>query len=104
VNLVGFEGKYYSLPGETLPIPRRITWQREIATAASAFATTADYSEIYEKGSELETVDTGIKEPPPFRVEVLCSRYLSSRAVTRQVLSAYMSLTSVFGMGTGGPS
>jgi len=34
----------------------------------------------------------------------LCSRYLSSRAVTRQVLSAYMSLTSVFGMGTGGPS
>ena len=34
----------------------------------------------------------------------LCSRYLSSRAVTRQVLSAYMSLTSVFGMGTGGPT
>ena len=34
----------------------------------------------------------------------LCSRYLSSRAVARQVLSAYMSLTSVFGMGTGGPS
>ena len=34
----------------------------------------------------------------------LCSRYLSSRAVTRQVLSAYMSLTSVFGMGRGGPS
>ena len=34
----------------------------------------------------------------------LCSRYLSSRAVARQVLSAQMSLTSVFGMGTGGPS
>jgi len=34
----------------------------------------------------------------------LCSRYLSSRAVARQVLSAHMSLTSVFGMGTGGPS
>ena len=34
----------------------------------------------------------------------LCSHYLSSRAVTRQVLSAQMSLTSVFGMGTGGPS
>ena len=34
----------------------------------------------------------------------LCSRYLSSRAVTRQVLSAYMCLTSVFGMGTGGPT
>ena len=36
--------------------------------------------------------------------ECLCWHYLSSRAVTRQVLSAYMSLTSVFGMGTGGPS
>ena len=34
----------------------------------------------------------------------MCWRYLSSRAVTRQVLSAQTSLTSVFGMGTGGPS
>ena len=44
------------------------------------------------------------RKPPLFLTEVLCSRYLSSQAVTRQVLSAYMSLTSVFGMGTGGPS
>ena len=36
--------------------------------------------------------------------ECLCSRYLFSRQVTLQVSSAYMSLTSVFGMGTGGPS
>ena len=34
----------------------------------------------------------------------LCWRYLSSRAVTSQVLSAGTSLTAVFGMGTGGPS
>ena len=34
----------------------------------------------------------------------LCWRYLSSRAVARKVLSAKVSLTSVFGMGTGGPS
>ena len=34
----------------------------------------------------------------------LCRRYLSSRAVSSQVLSAQMSLTTVFGMGTGGPS
>ena len=34
----------------------------------------------------------------------LCWHYLSSRAVARQVLSAQASLTSVFGMGTGGPS
>ena len=31
-------------------------------------------------------------------------RYLFSRSVTRQVFSAEVSLTSVFGMGTGGPS
>ena len=36
--------------------------------------------------------------------ECLCWHYLSFRAVTRQVLSALVSLTSVFGMGTGGPS
>ena len=30
--------------------------------------------------------------------------YLSSRAVARQVLSTQVSLTTVFGMGTGGPS
>ena len=36
--------------------------------------------------------------------ECLCWQYLSSRQVTLQVLSAQMSLTSVFGMGTGGPS
>ena len=34
----------------------------------------------------------------------LCWRYLSSRSVSRQVFSAQVSLTSVFGMGTGGPS
>ena len=44
------------------------------------------------------------KETAHFRVRSLCWRYLSSRAVARQVLSAQMSLTSVFGMGTGGPS
>ena len=36
--------------------------------------------------------------------ECLCWHYLSSRAVARQVLSAQMCLTSVFGMGTGGPT
>ena len=34
----------------------------------------------------------------------LCWHYLSSRAVASQVLSAQVSLTTVFGMGTGGPS
>ena len=34
----------------------------------------------------------------------LCWRYLSSQAVASQVLSTEMSLTTVFGMGTGGPS
>ena len=35
---------------------------------------------------------------------IRCWHYLSSHAVTRILLSAHMSLTSVFGMGTGGPS
>ncbi len=35
---------------------------------------------------------------------VLCWRYLFSRFVSKQVSSAQVSLTSVFGMGTGGPS
>ena len=34
----------------------------------------------------------------------LCWHYLFSRAVARKVFSAQTSLTSVFGMGTGGPS
>ena len=34
----------------------------------------------------------------------LCWRYLFSQAVTHQVSSTNLSLTSVFGMGTGGPS
>ena len=34
----------------------------------------------------------------------LCRHYLSFRAVTSQVFSARVSLTAVFGMGTGGPS
>ena len=39
-----------------------------------------------------------------FAARALCWHYLFSRSVTRQVSSAKMSLTSVFGMGTGGPS
>ena len=34
----------------------------------------------------------------------LCWHYLFSRPVTRQLSSAYVCLTSVFGMGTGGPT
>ena len=44
------------------------------------------------------------KQSPRQTSWALCWRYLSSRAVSSQVLSAEASLTSVFGMGTGGPS
>ena len=45
------------------------------------------------------------KEKPLENPTVLCvSIDLSYRAVASQVLSARVSLTSVFGMGTGGPS
>ena len=41
---------------------------------------------------------------PDFSVEALCSRYLFSQPAARQLSSAYKCLTSVFGMGTGGPT
>ena len=44
------------------------------------------------------------KKSSDLSIGASCWRYLSSRAVTRKVLSAQMSLTSVFGMGTGVPS
>ena len=44
------------------------------------------------------------KEDTQMSVFFSCWRYLSFRAVSSQVLSAEASLTSVFGMGTGGPS
>ena len=43
-------------------------------------------------------------ESRAFRLSRLCWRYLFSRFVSKQVFSARVSLTSVFGMGTGGPS
>ena len=53
-------------------------------------------------GSAGGLLPTTKKEPA--EAGSLCWRYLSFRAVTRKVLSAQMSLTSVFGMGTGVPS
>ena len=44
------------------------------------------------------------KEKTPCWVPSLCWRYLFFRAVSSQVSWAEASLTSVFGMGTGGPS
>ena len=51
-------------------------------------------------------VETGgiLKKRTKLSLGPECWHYLSSRQVTLQVLSAQMSLTSVFGMGTGGPS
>ena len=43
-------------------------------------------------------------ESRAFRLSRLRWRYLFSRFVSKQVFSARVSLTSVFGMGTGGPS
>ena len=46
----------------------------------------------------------GMKERSELYLTSGVGEYLSSRAVSSQVLSARQSLTSVFGMGTGGPS
>ena len=51
-------------------------------------------------GIETETAKDRSQMTAVFRVGI----DLSSRSVSRQVLSALVSLTSVFGMGTGGPS
>ena len=40
----------------------------------------------------------------PVSAFLFISSFLSSRAASSQVLSAFVSLTSVFGMGTGGAS
>ena len=44
------------------------------------------------------------RKSPDRMVEALCSRYLFSQPAARQLSSAYKCLTSVFGMGTGGPT
>ena len=54
------------------------------------------------QGIILQSTVAGIKKNLHISVEVLCSRYLFSRPVTRQLSSAHMSLTSVFGMGSEG--
>ena len=55
-------------------------------------------------GLEPTTCGLTVRRSTDWAKEALCWHYLFSRPVTRQLSSAYMSLTSVFGMGTGGPS
>ena len=55
------------------------------------------------RGHVLGKDDSRHEKSLPFQ-EGLCWRYLFSQPVARQLSSAQMSLTSVFGMGTGGPS
>ena len=62
--------------------------------------------------SRIRTCDIWINSPPFYRLNyrgintiikmVLTGNALSSQSVSRQVLSAYECLTTVFGMGTGG--
>ena len=58
--------------------------------------------------TKARTMCAGIKRQKEklrtFVLSSLCWHYLFSRPVTRQLSSAHVSLTSVFGMGTGGPS
>ena len=58
----------------------------------------SDFINQEDKTQEKKTPDRSICQVS------LCWHYLSSRAVASQVLSAETSLTTVFGMGTGGPS
>ena len=67
-----------------------------------------DFHRPYESSGEVRfyrSCGADAKKPRLLaRLFYLCWHYLSSRQVTLQVLSAQMSLTAVFGMGTGGPS
>ena len=51
----------------------------------------------------LNALHTKIRHTYWYALFVLTGSYLSSRAASSQVLSTYKGLTSVFGMGTGGP-
>ena len=55
-------------------------------------------------GLEPTTCGLTVRRSTDWAKGAKCWHYLFSQAVARQVSSAYMSLTSVFGMGTGGPS
>ena len=55
-------------------------------------------------GLEPTTCGLTVRRSTDWAKEALCWHYLFSRPVTRQLSSAYMCLTSVFGMGTGGPT
>ena len=55
--------------------------------------------------SQLSYTPIGVKKLPySHRAVPYVGLDLSSRTVSREVLSTLLSLTSVFGMGTGGPS
>ena len=51
----------------------------------------------------LNALHTKIRHTYWYALFVSTGSYLSSRAASSQVLSTYKGLTSVFGMGTGGP-
>ena len=60
---------------------------------------------IYPDTSIIEPKNPAYKKNPERMLRILCVGVdLSFQSVARQVLSALVSLTSVFGMGTGGPS
>ena len=55
-----------------------------------------------EKESAMDSATNDKNTHPKMSVFVLISGFLSSQAVSSQVLSAFTGLTTVFGMGTGG--
>ena len=74
--------------------------------ARQVFSAIASLTSVFGMGTggpSRQSTPTAKKKPDQPQVS-LCWHYLFSRSVTRQVSSAHVSLTSVFGMGTGGPS
>ena len=87
---------------------RRFNCLMNIALSVGALCSRYSFSQVGQgivmPSASVRWTLAGIKREPGFLLTLLCSRYLFSQAVARQVSSAQMSLTSVFGMGTGGPS
>ena len=84
-------------------------WQRsaenKLASSSVVFAEHRNIArQVLSRRGAVRWKVPGAKKESGSLLTLLCSRYLSSRAVARQVLSAYMCLTSVFEMGTGGPT
>ena len=100
------ESKSGALPLGDIPISKRgpATGHSSIIARSCAFCNRIFYFSCRNYRHKRLKIEKYIRKRTKPKLGSLCSRYLFSRPVTRQLSSAYVCLTSVFGMGTGGPT